>query len=269
MKPAVQGEVDGVGVFWHEAPARGASPVLYVHGVPTNGDDWLPFLERTGGVALDLPGFGRSDRPPHFPYSIDGYRDFLLAFADARGLERFSLVVHDWGAAALAMAQAVPERLERLVVMGAVPLLPGYRWHRTARIWRTPVLGELMMGSTFRWSMRLGLREGTTLPGSLPDDYIDGFWRHWDQGTMRAILKLYRSAPPDVLERAGEGLGELRCPALVLYGERDPYLPSRFAAAYGETLGGEAEVDVLERCGHWLWIDRPDVVERVGRFLLG
>jgi pimeloyl-ACP methyl ester carboxylesterase len=44
-------------ILWREAPG---SDTLYLHGVPTDGDDWLPFLEQTGGYAPDLPGFGRS-----------------------------------------------------------------------------------------------------------------------------------------------------------------------------------------------------------------
>ena len=83
-------EIAEVNTLWHEAPGN---PVLYLHGVPTDGEDWLPFLERTGGLAPDLPGFGRSDKPPHFDYSIDGYRDWLRAFVDERELELFSLVM--------------------------------------------------------------------------------------------------------------------------------------------------------------------------------
>ena len=50
----------------------------------------------------------------------------------------------------LALAQRFPERIERLVVFTCVPLLPGYRWHRVARGWRTPLIGELLMGFTHR-----------------------------------------------------------------------------------------------------------------------
>ena len=50
-------EVGGIEVFWREAPTTdGGPPVVYVHGVPTNSDDWVPFLEKTGGLALDLRG---------------------------------------------------------------------------------------------------------------------------------------------------------------------------------------------------------------------
>lgn len=267
MNPAVQGEIEGLETFWHEEPARTSAPVLYVHGVPTCADDWLPFLGRTGGVAPDLPGFGRSAKSPGFAYSINGYREFLRAFVDERGLERFSLVVHDWGAVGLALAQDIPERVERLVVVNAVPFLAGYRWHRIARIWRTPVAGELFMGSTLKAGFRLVSRESNVAPGPMPPDFIDMVWRHWDQGTMRAILKLYRSAPPDVLEAAGSRLGELRCPALVLWGEQDPYIASEFAQRYADALGGDARLEMLADAGHWPWLDRPDAVDTVTAFL--
>src|SRR3954471_7920152 len=114
-------EIAGVPPTWREREPATGVPVLYLHGVPTDGDDWLPFLERTGGFAPDLPGFGRSDKPPHFDYSIDGYARWLGAYLDAVGTDRLSLVVHDWGAVGLALVQAAPERIERLVVINAVP----------------------------------------------------------------------------------------------------------------------------------------------------
>src|ERR1700742_456436 len=113
---------------------EGAAPILYVHGVPTAGWQWDPFLDVTGGVAPDLPGFGRSGKPNSFDYSIAGYDRFLEGFTDAIGLERMSLVVHDWGGVGLAFAQRFPERIERLVVLTWLPLMPGDRWHRVARL---------------------------------------------------------------------------------------------------------------------------------------
>jgi pimeloyl-ACP methyl ester carboxylesterase len=252
-------EIDGVGVLWREAPATG-TPVLYVHGVPTDGGDWLPFLERTGGLAPDLPGFGRSDKPPHFEYSIAGYDRFLEAFLAARGVERFSLVVHDWGAVGLALAQRSPERIHRLVVLDAVPFLPGYRWHPIARMWRRPVAGELFMGFTTKWGMRMLARRSRSL--EMPDELLDRVWPHFDHGTQRAILRLYRSAPPDELERAGANLAAIAAPALVIWGERDPFLPGRFADAYAEALG-DGRVEHVAGAGHWPWLDDPTVINRV------
>ena len=101
----------------------------------------------------------------------------------------------------------------------------------------------------------------------MPDAWLDETLAHFDQGTQRAILRLYRSSPPDRLAAAGRDLGRLTCPALVVWGEHDPYIPPRFAAAYAQALGGPAEVLSLPDAGHWPWLDRPDLVETIGAFL--
>ena len=246
--------IDGEPVFWRSAPG---AEVLYVHGVPTNSDLWEPFLARTGGLAVDLPGFGRTTKRGDFDFTIDGYGRWLDRFAEHVGLERFSLVVEDWGALALAWAARRADRVERLVLIDAVPLLPGYRWHRIARIWRTRALGEVAMGLTTRFAARR----------LAPRDIADLSWPHFDQGTQRAILRLYRSADPEVLAAAGAQLGDLTAPALVAWGEDDPYLPARFADAYAAALGGETRVERLAGAGHWPWLDSPDVAEQIADFV--
>jgi pimeloyl-ACP methyl ester carboxylesterase len=266
----IPGARDGpLPLFWRTAPrpvdASGATP-LYLHGVPTSSDDWLPFLRRTGGVAPDLPGFGRSGKPGYLSYTIEEYDRFLEQFLDDLGLERVRLVVHDWGAVGLATAQRLPERIERLVIINAVPLLPGYRWHRTARMWRTPVLGELAMGTTNTFIAKLLTREANVTPGPLPEEYIEGMIAHFDQGTQRAILRLYRSSPPERLAAAGRRLGELRAPALVAWGTRDPYIGAQFGRDYAAVLP-EAELVEYPDAGHWAWLDRPDMIDRVVAFL--
>lgn len=248
-----KGRVAALDVGWRQA---GDEPVLYLHGVPTASWQWQPFLELSGGIAPDLPGFGKSDKPAGFDYSIDGYGRFIEAFADHVGLERFSLVLHDWGVVGLAFAQRFPERIERLVMLTSVPFLPGYRWHRVARGWRTPVVGELLMGFSTRWAFR---RE-------LPRELADAAWETFDHGTQRAILKLYRGSPPEVLARAGERLGDIRAPALILWAGDDPYLPAEFGRRTAEALGGEATLELVEG-GHWTWHGRPELIDRVGEFL--
>lgn len=244
-------EVAGIETFWRQA---GDAPILHVHGNPNNSDLWMPFLERTGGVAMDLPGFGRSAKPADFNYSIEGYGEWLDAFRRHLGWERCRVLVHDWGALGLTLGA----RIDRLAVVNAVPFLPGYKWHRFARIWRTPVLGELFQGTTTRWGLK------RFLPG-MPDEFIDSIWDHYDHGTQRAVLKLYRSAPPEALARARERLSDISAPALVVWGADDQYLPTRFAHAYGEALGGE--VEIVDGAGHWPWIDKPELIERVCGFL--
>jgi pimeloyl-ACP methyl ester carboxylesterase len=256
-------------VFWRDAPVpQGVAgvPPLYLHGVPSNSDEWVGFLERTGGYAPDLPGFGRSGKPGSRRYTITEYGQFLERFLQELELERMSLVVHDWGAVGLAFAQLHPEQIERLVIINAVPLLPGFRWHRIARIWRTPGLGELAMGITSRPTLRFASKATNVTPGPLPGAWLDSVLEHFDQGTQRAILRLYRSSSPEVLARAGGRLGLLDMPALVVWGMRDPYLPAHFAEAYASALP-DAELLELPDAGHVPWLDRPDMVDRVVSFL--
>jgi pimeloyl-ACP methyl ester carboxylesterase len=245
-------------LFWRSAEG-GEPPVLYLHGVPTSSDDWVGFLERTGGLAPDLPGFGRSGKRGDGDFTMPGYDRFVETFLDHVEVERVRLVVHDWGAVGLLWAQRHPERVERLVVINAVPLLPGYRWHRVARLWRLPGVGEVTVGLATRWAWRR----------ALPQPLADESWPHFDQGTQRAILQLYRTSPEDALARAGLDLGRIDCPALVVWGDRDRYLPAAFADAYAGALGGEADVLHLPDAGHWPWLDRPDAVDRIAAFLDG
>jgi pimeloyl-ACP methyl ester carboxylesterase len=264
-------QLDGLPVFWRSAPAPDGSAAavpVYLHGVPENSDTWLPFLERTGGLAPDLPGFGRSGKPGSRSYTIEEYDHFLERFLEERDAERVSLVMHDWGAVGLAYAQRYPERIERLVIIDAVPFLPGYRWHRIARIWRTSVLGELAMGLGSRRTLRFASKETNATPGPMPEEWLQSVLDHFDQGTQRAILRLYRSSPPEVLAAAGAGLGDLDMPALVVWGARDPYIPASFGRAYVGALA-DAELLELSDAGHVPWLDRPDVLARVVDFLGG
>lgn len=263
-------ELHGTPVFWRHAPVPGGSsavPALYLHGVPTSSDDWEPFLAEHGGVAPDLPGFGRSGKPGHFSYSIAGYADWLEAFLPHAGVEgQLDLVVHDWGAVGLVFAQRHPERIRRLVILDAVPLLEGYRWHWVARVWRRRVLGELAMGAASKWALGRLSQDASGDGEPLPEAMLERMWSQFDHGTQRAILRLYRSAPEEELARAGAGLCDLAGPALVAWGARDPYIDPAFAERYGARLP-QATVEVLPDAGHWPWLDRPELVARVGAFL--
>jgi pimeloyl-ACP methyl ester carboxylesterase len=260
--------VDGVNVFYRRVPGEG-TPTVYCHGNPTHGEDWLPFLERGGpAIAIDMPGWGRSDRPDpaRFDYSMFGLSAFLEKCLDELGVAERKLVVHDWGGLALIGAQRRPELVERLVVIDAVPLLPGYRWHWVAQLWRRKPIGEVLNRTTTKRSLALLLRQATGDRRSMPAPFVEMIWDYWGPGTQAALLALYRHADPNRLAGAGWALAELSCPALVLWGDRDIYLPTRFANAYADALPN-AQLQIVSAAGHWPWIDDARVIDRVLRFL--
>jgi len=114
--------------------------------------------------------------------------------------------------------------------------------------------------------MALLLRQARGDRSAMPPDFVDLIWRHWDKGTRRATLVLYRDADPDRLAAAGENLSKLTCPSLILWGDRDPYLPTKFAHDYAHVLP-RSQLEIVWGAGHWPWIDDLAVIDRVHSFL--
>ena len=125
------------------------------------------------------------------------------------------------------------------------------------------------MAAATRLGFRLLLRRGN--PRGLPRAFVDRMYDDFDRETRSAVLDLYRSVP-DVAgdgERLAQALRPLDRPALVLWGRHDPYLPvanaERQRAAFPR-----AEIRVLERSGHWPFVDdQATVVAAVIGFLAG
>jgi pimeloyl-ACP methyl ester carboxylesterase len=258
-------ELAGAPVFYLHAPPVG-STVLYLHSAPTSADDWLPFLERSGGLAPDLLGFGRSSKAGNLEFSLAAYVRFLEEFLTVTETEEISLVGHGWGGAvALAYAMEHPLQARRVTIIDAIPLLPGFQWPRAVRRLRQPVVGELMMGSVGRRLLGRSLRSGTVRPDAWSEERIDAVWAQFDQGTQRAILRLHRSTDGAGLAALGAGLVTLDIPSLVVWGEEDPWVSPGFGETYAHTLP-EAQLLRVSGAGHWPWLDQPSVIDRVAAF---
>ena len=261
-------------MFYRRATEAPGVPALYLHGIPTSSDDWVEFLARTGGIAPDLIGFGRSGKGGHLDYSVEGITRFVERFLAEVQVDEVKLVAHDWGVAVgLALADRHPERVERLVLCNAPPLVGGIEWPRLARIWRTFPIGEALMGSTTRGMLARALRHGSVREDAWPDSRVAEVWDQFDQGTQRAILRLVRSAGENSLGGSGAAGSEGASantdqppPTLIIWGERDPWYPPALADAYAAHLPG-ARIERIPDAGHWPWLDREDVVERVAAFL--
>jgi len=251
-------------VFYRSADAPGV-PVLYLHGIPTSSDDWVEFLARTGGIAPDLIGFGRSGKGGHLDFSLAGLTAFVEWFLAEVQVEQIKLVAHDWGVAVgLMLATRHPERIERLVLLNAPPLFDGFPWPRLVKWWRSPLLGEGLMGATTRGMLARTLRHGCVRPEAWTDERIATVWEQFDQGTQRAILRLVRSTNGE--PTISTPTPTPTPPTLILWGDRDPWYPSALADAYAARLRS-ATIDRLSDAGHWPWLDRSDLLGRVATFL--
>ncbi len=239
-------------------PPDGAEAVVFVHGNPGPADDWRPLLARSGelgrAIAPDMPGFGRADKPKDFGYSVDGYAQHLAALLDQLGITRAHIVAHDFGGPwSLAWAARHPDALASATLINTGVLI-GYRWHRYARIWRTPGLGELFQATTSRPAFRLLLgRENPRLTHDQIDRIYDAS-RSW--ATKRAVLKLYRATPAATLADPAATLRPLDRPALVIWGTNDAYLPCEQAERQHQAFPS-AHVELLNGHGHWVMLEDP------------
>jgi pimeloyl-ACP methyl ester carboxylesterase len=263
-------EVDGVQTWVRECPGEG-TPVIFWHGNPTNADDWLPFMKRLGrpSFAADLPAFGGSSAPDSFECSVRSYGRWAGALLDELGIERYSLVVHDWGAVGLIPALEHPERVESMVAFNTIPFGASYRWHPIARIWRRRPAGEIAIrlarGPLVGLGLALGRSGAAAMPRSMVDRARESLAR---KDTRRAILALYRSADPEVLDEIGTGLSEFAVPTLLLWAEHDRYIAARYGRRWAGLLP-DVRLEMLAGAGHWAWIDRPDAIDRTVEFLSG
>jgi len=252
-------------------PPLADEAVVYVHGNPGSARDWpelgIEVASFARFVALDMPGFGKADKPETFDYTVPGYARHLGGALSALGVRRAHLVLHDFGGPwALAWAAAHPDAFASATLIGT-GVLVGFRWHYMARIWRTPGLGELFMATASRRAFRLLLKRGN--PRGLPASFIEQMFNDFDQGTRRAVLRLYRATndPSGMARRLATALAPLRRPALVIWGKRDPYIPWPLAERQREVFP-DAKVVIMEDSGHWPFVDnRQAVTEMVIQFL--
>ena len=136
--------------------------VVFVHGNPGRGSDWQPLMDRVAEfaavVAPDMPGFGGADKKGDQDYAMAAHGAHLGGLIDQLGIEAVHLVAHDFGGPfALSWAAANPDKVASVTLINT-GLLLDYNWHRLARIWRIPVVGELFMRASTRRLATLLLR---------------------------------------------------------------------------------------------------------------
>jgi len=258
-------ELAGVRTPVLDTGGSASEAVLFVHGNPGCGRDWLPLAEQVKpfarAIAPDMPGFGRAAKPLDFDYTVSGYAAHITALVDSLNLEKVHLVLHDFGGPwGLAWAAANPAKVASVTLFN-IGILPGYRWHYLARIWRLPVIGEIFQATTTRFGFKMVLKHGN--PRGLPNEFLDGMYDNYDRQTRRAVLKLYRATSDRYLDAASRELSDalrgLDLDALVIWGKADPYLPYRFAERQRDVFP-RAKIVYLEDSGHWPFVDNPEAV---------
>ncbi len=233
-------------------------PVLCLHGWPQSSYMWrhlLPALAAAGrrAVAPDLPGFG--DSPPDPPGAYERHVEAVERFRRQVGLDRVALVVHDTGGLiGLRWACDQPDAVGGLVITNT-GFFPDLEWVPIAKTMRTPIQGEALVDSVSREGFDTLFRAGSD---SFDDPALDEYWKAFTTAEgRRGMLELYRSVDLDELAPYQEQLAALGVPALVLWGQKDEYLPLDYASRFASEIPGSKLV-LLEEVRHFLFEDEPE-----------
>jgi pimeloyl-ACP methyl ester carboxylesterase len=253
--------------------------VFLLHGFPEFWYGWrhqITPLAAAGYrvIAPDQRGYNLSDKPRDpAVYGLDTLAADILALADGFGLEKFSVVGHDWGAAvAWWLATRYPERLDRLVALNAPHpavwlaaqrLIPAQRrksWY--ARFFRLPWLPEQLLRARRFDALARALRQAAR-PGAFSESDLARYRQAWSvPGALTGMLNWYRGAIPR--DFGPPERYRITVPTLVLWGAREVYAVRETAEQSIRMCAG-GELVFFEQATHWVQHDEP---ERVNRMLL-
>ena len=255
---------------YHDTGGQGPVVVL-LHGSGPGVSAWtnwkrvIPALQdRFRIVAPDLAGFGYTERKPDLQYDIKLWSKHLMAFLDALGLTRVSLVGNSFGGSlALAAAARFPERFERLVLMGTpcdkFTMTPGLRagWDYTPS-------RDVMRATMAHFPYDLGL---------ITDELVeDRYQASLIPGAQEGLRKLLAEPKPEG-DTPLSGMPEnvvagIELPTLVLHGREDRVIPVEMGLKLARAMPN-AQFHMFGRCGHWVQAERFDAFVSLTRNFLG
>lgn len=245
-------------------------PIVLVHGWPLSSLTWrkvVPGLSSDARcIALDLLGAGESLGDPERDHSLGAQSKLVEAFADALGLERFTLVGHDSGGSiARGFAVANPGRVPRLVL--ADTEVPGHRPFFVTFLQRLEKLpgASLLMRSTFRSRglARSPLGFGLCF-GNLKKYDFEEFFRtlivpnaRSDQA-LRSTMKFMHDFDFDEVDSGQALYSELKMPKYVMWGEEDKIFPLEQAWRLLGMLPEPTRFDMFARAGLFVHEEKPE-----------
>ena len=253
VKPDV---VHGQHSWWYpELP--GEEP--WLHGVWESNINVLAEHHRV--YALDMVGFGRSDKPPIQP-SLSFGAQFVNDFMETQHIERASVIGNSMGGAvSLQFAIQFPDKLEKLVVESGVGLGKGIATF--FRFFTIPLIGELVSRPSRRGTAWL-LKQMVHDPAVITDEMLELYYQLSSlPGAQRSFLSTLRvgvnlfGQRPEFTRPIVDNLGKITCPALIIWGQQDCILPVTHAYVAQEGIPN-TELHILNPCGHLPQLERSE-----------
>ncbi|MBN1882022.1 MAG: alpha/beta fold hydrolase [Deltaproteobacteria bacterium] len=246
-------------------------PVVFIHGFAASFYCWrfnVEPLAVDGPVyAMDLPGFGLSDKPKGHDYSLDGYADFIAAYMDAMGIERAVLVGNSMGGGIAVKTQIRhPDRVAGLVLIDAL----GY-FNNEFYLYRalgTYPLGEILLSCNNRLIMKTILKTKVYRDNAyVTKDVVDSFMavNKTENGRRSPVWVLRAMGTYPVIPT--EEIKSVSAPTLIIWGEKDRVLPVSHAELFSRDIE-HTETVIFPDVGHMPMEERSgEVNDLIGAFI--
>ena len=264
------------GVKLRYRPAGKGEPILLLHGLGASLEQWewsQPGLSsRHEVVALDLPGFGRSQSPPRDQFGLDHMVNLLGGFIDAMGWQSATVIGNSMGGLlAISMALNLEGRVSRLVLTGSAGLGRDLGW--PLRVAWLPCLGEAILPfMKLRPLVHYSLRRLFSDPSRLPNRMVDVSAYNYKRRSIRSnFLHAIRigvslSGQRDSINFRDQ-LDKIRVPTLLIWGREDGVMPLEHGKIAHQLIAG-SKLTVIDDCGHVPQIEHPGrFVDEVEHFL--
>lgn len=253
------------GLAYREArPATSGErdPVLLIHGYPQSSYMWEPVVAALAAsgrraIAPDLAGFG--DSPPDPPGTWEHHVELLERFRRELGLERVVLGVHDWGGLIGLRWACDRPGVTSALILSNTGFFADSEWHNLGRALRTPGQGEQLLDNLTKEAFATVAHDAG---GSLSERAINEYWKAFTTPESRqGLLELFRSGDFEKLKPYEGELGQMDVPALVLWGENDPFVRLTGAHRFNREIV-DSKLVVLADKSHFLYDDEPALCAR-------
>lgn len=264
--------IGGVRVHYQEAGDEKAPVMILIHGFISSTSVWSEvFLPLAGAgfriIALDLPGYGYSGKPRDGRYTIDAQAHSVIRLMDGLGIEQATIVGASYGGAiAATVALDYPDRVSKLVLIGAVSN-DRPKKKILLRLASLPIIGDivtpLFLGS--RWVLRKRMEEMYRRVG-IPFSERMFAARHHLLATANSHRAMIRTIRHWSANRIARQTPLIRQPTLIVWGEEDTHIPLADGFRLRDTIPN-ARLIVFRKCGHLPPQEKPEkFVEVVSSF---
>jgi len=264
--------VNGVRIHYQEAGDEKAPPMILIHGFISSNLIWtstlLPLAHRGFRViAPDLPGYGYSDKPADAEYTINEQAHAMVGLMDRLKIEKATIAGASYGGAiAATMALDYPERVEKLILVGAVTNDEAKK-KLLLRLSCLPVIGDiatpLFLGS--RWILRRRMQEMYRRMDKPINDLMVAA-RHHLLATSNVHRAMIRTARRWSANRIQREASLIRRSTMLVWGDQDDHIPLADAFQLREAIPN-AKLVVFRNCGHLPPAEYPEqFVEVVSDF---